>query len=164
MARIGDGLLLNIFFYNGLFGLLLMPVYWLWLRFDIADFQPTRIGFGMMLAIVLLWFAFITLPTQPLSLIVLPICLALVLWGLWRNRQAEAPLQKSKVAAIPFHYVLPVLLIPLVSSLFYAAALIIGLTLPSLAIVLVITTPAGFFMLGMALWKFGRTTQPQTNP
>ena len=164
IARVGDGLLLNVFVYNFFFGLLLIPAYWLFLRFDIANFQPNRFGFGFMLLVALLYYAFVTIPTQPLSLIILPLCLALVLWGLWRNRQRETPFAKSPIASIPFTNLLPLLLIPIVSSLSYAASLMIGLSLPSLPILYIITTPAGFIMLGLSLWKmaFGRKAIAET--
>jgi hypothetical protein len=153
IARIGDALLMNVFVYNAFFGLLLIPAYWLWLRFDIADFQPSRFDFAAMLTLALLYYAFVTIPTQPLALVVLPLCLAIVLFALWHNRQAETPPQKSSPSTIPFYHLLPLLLIPIVSSLFYLGALSVSLSLPTLPIVYVITLPLGFIMLGLAVWK-----------
>lgn len=160
IADVGDSLLFNVIVYNGLFGLLLIPAYAFWLRYDISDFEPTHIGFGLTLALALFWYVFVTIPTQPLALIVLPICMGLALFGLWKNRQA-AP-QKEKVdTAIGFTKLWPLLLIPFVSVLFYTAALIFGIVLPSLVIVLGITMPAGFILFGLALWRqFSKSPNP----
>jgi hypothetical protein len=156
IAVVGDGLLINVFGYNIFFGLLLIPIYWLWLRFECTNFQPTRWGFGVMLTLALLYYVFITVPTQPLALIVLPLCLVLLFWGLWCNRQVEPPLEKSAVSPTPFRNLLSLFLIPLVSSLFYALSLIIGLSVPSLQIAYFITMPAGFILFALALWKVWR--------
>lgn len=144
----------SVFLYNFTFGLLLIPAYVLWDRFDLADFRPSRVEIVGALIVAVLYFAFVTVPTQPLALLVLPPLLALVLWALrdWRNRQRVAEIS-VKTGTITFKRALPLLLIPLTASLVYTAALTAGLNLPTLQALYWITMPLGFIILGMSLFK-----------
>lgn len=148
----------QVFIYNIAFGLLLLPAYVLHDRFDLADFNPTRIEIRGAILLLLLYFALVTLPQQPLALLVLPPLLALVLWTLRKNRQREPDLQPSP-AKIRFRGALPLLLIPLTASLVYGLAQSINLRFPSLQIVYVITMPLGFIALAVSLYKVGKGRQ-----
>ncbi|MBZ0280723.1 MAG: hypothetical protein K8L97_08265 [Anaerolineae bacterium] len=144
----------SVFLYNGFFSLLLVPAYMLWSRFKLADFRPTRIEVIGALVLLALYFAVITVPTQPLALLVLPPLLTLVLWILRKNRQHEPEIQ-IKVAPITLKKALPLLLIPVTASLVYAGALSIGLTFPGLQVLYTITMPLGFILFAISLYKTG---------
>ena len=75
-----------------------------------------------------------------------------VVWALWKNRQRTVTVQ-FPAGAISFKQALPLLLIPITTSLVYIIALTIGLTLPTLPIVYAITMPLGFFLLVFSLYK-----------
>jgi hypothetical protein len=142
----------SIFLYNFSFGVLLVPAYVLWDRFNLIDFRPSRIEIVGVLILTALYFAFVSVPTQPLALFVLPPLLALVLWALWKNKGRDSKFQHT-AGTITFIRALPLLLIPLTASLVYTAAFITGLTLPTLQVLYWITMPLGFILLGMSLFK-----------
>jgi hypothetical protein len=145
----------SIFLYNFTFGLLLVPAYVLWSRFNLADFRPSRIELVGIFILTGLYFVFVTIPKQPLSLVVLPPLLGLVIWALRKNRQ-RTPEISPKMDAITFKKALPLLLIPLVASLVYWGAWSAsanGLTLPSMIFLYIITMPLGFILLGVSLYK-----------
>ncbi|MEO8611794.1 MAG: hypothetical protein ABI690_28100 [Chloroflexota bacterium] len=144
----------SVFLYNFTFGLLLIPAYVLWDRFDFTRFRPSRFEIIGVLIVVVLYFFFVAVPTQPLALIVLPPLLALVLWTLraWRNRQNTAEIS-IKTDTITFKKALPLLLIPLTASLIYTGVLEIGVSFPGLQVLYAITTPLGFLLLGISIYK-----------
>jgi hypothetical protein len=144
----------SVLLYNFTFGLLLIPAYVLWDRFDFKNFRPSRIEIVGVLIVTLLYFAFVSVPTQPLALIVLPPLLALVLWALHasRNRQYGAE-NSARTGTISFRKALPLLLIPFMASLVYAVALDIGVSFPGLQVLYAVTMPLGFVLLGVSLYK-----------
>jgi hypothetical protein len=143
-----------IFLYNFSFGLPLVAAYVLWDRFDLADFHPSRVEIAAALILLVLYFVFITVPTQPLALLVLPPLLILVLWALRKNRQRGAAIP-IKAERITFNKALPLLLIPLVASAVYAIAFSVGVAFPGLQIVYAITMPLGFLLLAISFYKVG---------
>lgn len=142
----------SVFVYNLLFGLLLVPAYVLWSRFDLNQFRPSRIEIAGALMLLVTYFVLVTVPTQPLSLLALPPLLGLVLWALWKIRQRSGDIY-FPAGSITFKQALPLLLIPVTASLVYAFALTIGLTLPTLQILYWITMPLGFLALIVSLYK-----------
>jgi hypothetical protein len=141
--------------YNAVFGLLLIPAYVLWDRFDLTAFRPSRVEIVGALILLLIYFAFVTFPSQPSALIFLPLTgywLAMLFIALGKNRQRMAQLP-VKTDTITFKKALPLLLIPLVASLVYALALATGLGLPTREVVYIITMPLGFVMLVVSLYK-----------
>lgn len=141
--------------YNSVFALILLPVYYFWSRFDIATFQPSRWGFVTMMLIAVLYYAFVTVPTQPLALLILPPCLVFVLWFLRLNLQNSIGLIAT-IAPFSIRQVLPLLLIPLTASSVYALALMLSISLPTLQILFFITLPLGFGMLILSAYRISR--------
>ncbi len=121
------------------------------------SFRPSRLELIIATLLLALYFAFVTVPTQPLALIVLPPLLALILWSLRRNRQRE-PEISPETTPITLKQALPLLLIPIMASLVYAGALTIGLTLPSLQILFVISMPLGFLLFAVSVYKTARSS------
>lgn len=144
----------SIWLYNGFFGLLLIPAYVWWSRFNIGDFRPTRIELTVATVLLLAYFIFITVPTQPLALVVLPIMLLMSLLALRRNRQHEAEMH-TETTPITLKQALPLLLIPVNASLVYTAALIMGFAFPGLQVLYTITMPLGFILFAISLYKTG---------
>ncbi len=142
----------SVVVYNLLFGLLLVPAYVLWSRFDLNQFRPSRMEVIGALMLALVYFVLVTVPTQPLALLTLPPLLAIVLWALWKNRQRSVDVQ-FPAGEITFKQALPLAFIPITASLVYIIAMRLGLTLPALQIVYWITMPLGFIMLGVSLYK-----------
>ena len=120
---------LSVLIYNSCFGLLLLPAYVLWSRFDLNQFHPSRIEIIALLLLLALYFVFVTIATQPLALPVLPPLLVVILWALLKNRQRTLTIQ-FPLGAITFKQELPLLLIPITGSLIYTIALTIGLPYP----------------------------------
>jgi len=142
----------SVLLYNAVFGLLLVPAYVLWDRFDRAHFRPTRLEITGALLLLVVYFALVTVPTQPLALPVLPLLLAVVLWALWKHRTRDSDIQPVS-GKITYQRALPLLLIPLTASLVYMLVVAVGLSLPTLQILYGITMPLGFILLAVALYK-----------
>jgi hypothetical protein len=158
----------SVFFYNFVFGIPLVPAYVLWGRFKLADFHPSRLELIIATLLLALYFAFITVPTQPLALPVLPPLLALIFWALrdrrkpqpapkhlsgWgRNRQHEPEISPESTP-ITLKQALPLLLIPITASLVYTGALTLGLTFPGLQVLFWITMPLGFLLFAISVYK-----------
>jgi hypothetical protein len=142
----------SVLLYNFVFGLPLVPVYMWWSGYDLAAFRPTRIEITLAIMIAVAYFAFVTVPTQPLALVVLPPLLALILWALWKNRAHTSAIPSGN-ATITLQKALPLLLIPLAATIIYIVALSVGLTLPTLQVVYWITLPLGFLALGVSLYQ-----------
>jgi len=146
----------SVIFYNAFFGIWLIPAYVLWSRFRIADFHPTRIEIIIASILLALYYALVTIPTQPLALLVLPPLLGLILWALQHNRQREAEISPEMIA-ITSRQALPLLLIPIMASLVYVGAQVIGLSLPSLQVLFVVTMPLGFVLFAISVYKLARS-------
>lgn len=142
----------TVFFYNLVFGLPLGLVYLLQSRFSIANFKPSRIEVAGAIILLAITFVMITVPQQPLALFIFPPLALPVLWTLWKNRQHETGLQTTS-NQITVRQALPLMLIPLTASLVYAFSLSIGFLFPGLQVVFVITTPLGFVMLAVSIYK-----------
>ncbi len=96
----------------------------------------------------------------PISLLVLPPLVALVLFALRQNRIQETR-GSELTTTIPdttLWSLFPVLAIPATATAFYSVANSLDLTLPTNRVFYVITTPLGFLLLGVALWRTLRRT------
>lgn len=135
--------------------LALMLSYGLAPRLGLRAFQPSRLEIGMLVALAVTWSIAVTVPAQPLSLIVLPPLAALLLAALTRNRRREArPDQIQAVLAEPppgAAQLLTLLALPAASSVVYILATALAIRPPTGVLLYAITVPAGFALLAWAL-------------
>lgn len=111
----------------------------------------TRIIYGMFL----LYFIFITVPAAPWALLILPVLLGLVAYGLRRHRPADETdsLITSLTGHIPLLNYLIIFLLPLTAIAVYATALSLNLQWHTNWILYLITTPLGFILFTVSLFK-----------
>jgi hypothetical protein len=136
-----------LWLYNFGFGAPLLLAYMLRDRLHSERFTPNRWIIYAVIGLFVLYFAFITVPTQPLALGVFPPLLLIVLATLWRNRRHETA-DAPATAAVPLTLrdALPLLLIPLTASVVYTLAAVVGFAPQSNIAVFVLTTPIGFLL------------------
>lgn len=118
-------------------------------------FAPNRWVTGIIAAVFVLYFAFVTVPAAPIALLILPLLLGLVYFGLHRNHQVETrePLTTSLHGRIhPLNY-LAFSALPLTAIIVYATAEALHLQWQTNWILYLITTPLGFILFGIALVK-----------
>lgn len=111
----------------------------------------TRVIYGLFI----LYFAFVTVPAAPWALLILPILLGLIYYGLRRHRPVEETdtLIASLTSRIhPLNY-LAIFALPLTAIAIYAAALSLNLQWHTNWILYLITTPLGFVLFGIGLFK-----------
>jgi hypothetical protein len=145
----------SVWIYNFTFGLLLAPAYSLWSRFDGLRFSPSRLEIWGAVILLAIYYVLVTVPRQPLALIVLPPLLLIVVWALRKNRQHETEIQQPTLP-ITLGQALPVLLIPLTASLVYTIALNLGIKFPGLSLLYVVAMPAGFIAFAVSVYRLWR--------
>jgi hypothetical protein len=128
---------------------LLVLAHWLYQRVRLTAFKPSRIELWVFGVLVLLYYAFITVPAAPRALWVLPPLMGVTFWALFKNRRAET--RPDAIVAFPerikpLNYLL-LFVIPLVASAIYFFALANDLRLPTNLVFYYLTTP-----LGALLW------------
>ena len=136
---------------------------WLYARSAPSAFRPSRLAVIAALAILLVIFSLGTVPLAPVSIIVLPVLLGLVLAALARNRR-----RNGQQVALPFlgqpplslRSLLPLVLMPLVATLIYTAAMALDLRWHTNWLVYLVTMPAGFVLFGIAWWRLMRGEGP----
>lgn len=120
-----------------------------------APFAPNRWVTRVIYGLFLLYFAFVTIPAAPWALLILPILLGLVYYGLRRHRPVEETdtLLTSLTSRIhPLNF-LAIFALPLTAIAVYAAALSLNLQWHTNWILYLITTPLGFVLFGVGLFK-----------
>ena len=127
----------------------LVLAHWLFNRVRLTEFTPSKVELWILGVLVLLYFAFITVPAAPKALWVLPPLMGVTFWALSENRRVET--RPDAIVAFPenvkpLNYLL-LFIIPLVASAIYFLALANDARLPTNFIVYSITTP-----LGAILW------------
>ncbi len=130
--------------------LALMLAYWLISLLRVSAFRPTLVETVIVLLLALAYFALVTVPTQPLALLILPPLLLMVLLTLYHNRRVETRLSLLvPLAAYPVRLAnaLALLAFPLAATAVYALAFETGFSFNTGAIVYVVTIPAGFLLL-----------------
>jgi len=102
-----------------------------------------------------LYFCFVTIPTAPLAAIILPILFGLVYLGLRQNRinENEGSLLDIQSSRIPFWNYISLLVLPVTSVLVYTFAISLNLQWHTNWILYIITTPLGFVLFGISLYK-----------
>lgn len=118
-------------------------------------FAPSLWVTRLVYAAFIIYFAFVTVPAAPLALIILPLLLGLACYGLRRHRPAEetAYLLSTLHGRIsPLNY-LALFTLPLTAIIFYALALALNLQLHTNWMFYLITTPLGFILFGIGIFK-----------
>ena len=124
-------------------------------RLSREPFRPSRLEWILVAGLILAYLGFVTVPSAPLSLLVLPPLAALALVGLYRLRRrgdGEAP----RPAAIPLARMTdygPLLLLPLTATLVYSLGWVMDARLPTGIALYLVATPLGFVLLSWSLWR-----------
>lgn len=141
--------------------LVLAAAYALASRLQMDAFRPTRLEWVVLAGVVLVYFAFVTVPSAPLSLVVLPPLMALALAGLRRLRRTADEVNPLTPGARPQIGACAVLLLlPLAASAVYSLGWLAGIRFPTGIVVYIVTTPTGFILLAWSLLQaFGRGTR-----
>ncbi len=102
------------------------------------------------------YFAFVAVPAAPIAIGVLPILLVPAAFGLWANRRNPGDGDLLDEAPIPLRRFLGLGMVPVSAVLVYALAYVFGWQWHTNWIVYVITTPLGFLLFGIAIFKCWR--------
>ncbi len=105
-----------------------------------------------------LYFFFITVPASPIALIILPVLFGVAYWGLRQNRkfESEGSLLDILNGHPPLKNYLGLFGLPVASTLIYALAMSINLKAHTNWILYLITTPLGFILFVVSLYKLQR--------
>lgn len=127
----------------------LVFAHWLYNRLRLAEFKPSQVELWILGVVVLLYYAFVTVPAAPKALWVLPPLMGVTFWALAHNRRAETRADvivafSEKVKLLNY---LLLFAIPLVAVAVYFGALANNARWPTNRIIYHITTP-----LGALLW------------
>ena len=134
------------------------------LAYGLANWSATepflpdcRVTLGISLLFIL-YFLFVAVPAAPLALIILPLLLGLVYFGLRRTRLAAADLSmiNELTGNIPVWNLLGLLAVPVTGILVYWIALSLNLHWHTNWILYLIATPLGFILFGLSLYKSWR--------
>ncbi len=141
--------------------LLVMVAYWLASWSASEPFTPNRWVTISIATVFILYFLFIAVPAAPLALVVLPILLTLAYFGLRRNREREieGSLLEQFHGRISIWKFLSLLALPFANIAVYALALLLELRWHTNWILYLITTPLGFILFGVSLFKLFRSQQ-----
>ena len=141
--------------------LLVIPAYRLAAWSGLESFAPPRWLVIVVGAVFVAYFALVTVPAAPLSLILLPALLGLVYWGLRRNRlnSAEGSYLDLLAGPPPVWKLLSILALPLAACLVYALALILDLRWQTNWLLYLVTTPLGFVLFFYSLYHIWRAKQ-----
>jgi hypothetical protein len=135
----------------------LIFAYWLNNLVSKQLFAPSLLVIGLNSLAFLLFFVFVTVPAAPVALLLLPVLLALAVWGLWKTRLAPGqPLLESLTGTIYCWNYLLLLLLPLIAVAVYSLAWTLNLRLNTNWVLYLITTPLGFGLFGYSLYKAWR--------
>lgn len=138
--------------------LLVIAAYWLANLCASEPFAPGRLATIFVSGIFVLYFIFVTVPAMPWALAILPILLGLVYLGLRSGREKETASSfldgfGGRISTWKF---LGLLALPITSIAVYASAQLMGLRWHTNWILYLITTPLGFILFGLSLFKFMR--------
>ena len=122
-------------------------------------FVPNRWVIILIYSMFGLYFFFITVPAMPLAVVILPVLLGLVYLGLRQNRisDPEGSFLDILHGSISLWKYLSLLALPATSILVYALAMFLNLKWHTNIILYIITTPLGFTLFGISLYKTMRT-------
>lgn len=133
---------------------------------DLADpvgFRPGRWPLIAVVGLAALYLVVVAAPAAPLALVVAPAMIGLVVGTLWRGRAAAPetaaapgvpnPDALAAIAGPLGRRSLGLMLMPLTAAAVYAAASALDLLWPTSLALYVITTPLGFILLAISLWR-----------
>jgi len=121
-------------------------------------FAPNRWVTGTVYGLFILCFTFVTIPATPVAILILPILFGLIYFSLRKNKQVEqndSLLVTLTSHANPLNY-LSLLAMPLTAIAIYATALNLNLQWQTNWILYLITTPLGFILFAVSLFKTWR--------
>lgn len=139
--------------------LLVMSAYWLANWSSSATMQWNRWTTIIIVTLFAAYFLFVTIPARPIAAVILPLLLGISYWGLRQNRITEAEgslLEILNSRRVPLRNLLGLLLVPVISAFIYAFAMSINLKAHTNWILYLITTPLGFIIFAMSLYKLRR--------
>ena len=140
---------------------LLVLAHWLYQRMQLTEFRPSPIELWTLGVLVLLYYAFITVPAAPRALWVLPPLMGVTFWALRNNRRAEV--RPDAIVAFSERVkpvnCLSLFAIPLVAGSIYYLALAHDLRLPTNLIFYYIATPLGALLWLISVVVCGRRTK-----
>jgi hypothetical protein len=143
---------LEFLLYTMISTFLLVLAYWLENRLQVDRFSPSRFEWGLLTMILLAYIVFVTIPAAPMALWVLPVCLSITLFLLWRNRRfmdgEESHHRTIQPGSLPV-----LLLIPVVSAVLYTLLYFSTLKLPTGWVVYLVTWVFGFGAYIYAAWN-----------
>jgi len=118
-------------------------------------FRPNDWVTRLVYAAFLAYFAFVTVPAAPISLILLPLLLGLSAYGLHRHRPTDetASLITTLHGRIHPLNILTIFALPLTAVAFYALALSLNLQWHTNWLLYLIATPLGFILFGVGMFK-----------
>jgi hypothetical protein len=121
-------------------------------------FVPNRWVVIAISAIIVLYFSLVTLPAAPQAVIVLPILLGLVYWGLQINRrvESEGSLLNSLGGRAPWWKYISLSALPVVAVVVYMLSMLLNLKWATNWVLYLITTPLGFLLFGSSLYFLWR--------
>jgi hypothetical protein len=122
-----------------------------------ASFKPGRWTAAAVFGFFLVWFLVVAIPAAPVSAVVVPLALAIAFWALWRGRSRGSGRPDALDAVAPpiGRRLLWLLLMPVAATAVYAVADVSGLSWNTNWVLYLITTPLGFILLGISLWRVG---------
>lgn len=137
---------------------LLIVACWLALWSASAPFRPGRWPMRIIFGLFAAYFCLVAVPAAPPALVILPVLLGLCYLGLRRHQrhQGGLPLLAGPGPAIPLLRFAALLAIPATSVAVYALALWLQLRWPTNWLLYAITTPLGFVLFGVSLYRTSR--------
>jgi hypothetical protein len=134
---------------------LVIIAYWLANWSASEPFRPQRWVTLVIPSIFVLYFLVAAVPAIPVALAILPILLGLVFLGLRRNRviDADDSFIRKLSGPVPVVKYFSLLAVPLVAILIYFIALAVNLQWQTNWILYLVTTPLGFILFGVSLYK-----------
>ena len=140
--------------------------YWLsnWSSTESLVF-PRPISF-LIYALVVIYFCFVTVPAAPVALLILPVLFGAVYWGLYKNRirEREGSVLNTLSGPVPGWKYFTLLALPVTGILLYAVAVALDLQWYTNWILYLITTPLGFILLGLSLYKLAHSKSTTSEP
>lgn len=143
---------------------LAIPAYWLADWSSSESFHPNHWVSIAIVGMFALMFFFVAVLTVPLAIIILPTLLGLAYLGLRWNRssEAEGSMLTSFSNPVPAWKYLSLLGIPFAGVSFYALAASLNLQWQTNWILYLITTPLGFILFGIGLYKLNKAKRVTT--
>jgi hypothetical protein len=119
-----------------------------------AKFAASAVEAWLLFALAAGWFLIIAV-AAPIILAILPPLMGIVFLALRKNRRQEArpDVLVDLKMPVPWHRYFILCLVPVTSILFYSLMWVIGSGLPTGWVVYAVTTPVGFILLAISLYK-----------